>query len=381
MLFWEMCGFVHNFVRKRMTSMTMVSHKPHFPATFVLLPQMAERRRAAFYLAAEEYIAEIFPMGSYFFTWQVGPTVVMGRNQVAHQEVDIDFCRRQGIDVIRRRSGGGAIFADEGNIMTSLIADSAPVESLFREYAEAVANALRTLGAPARVSGRNDIVLDALGCSGNNPLTLGQEPLDVNDVTSRKVCGNAFYLLRERCIAHGTMLYDTNPSLMEGALNPDDTKLRQRGIRSVRSRVGLLRDYLPGMTTSLIQEQLRVLLCDKCVELSESDVIAISQKEQRYYDPEFLFSSAGRADFIRSARFPGCGNVEVRFRLVGSLIREVCVSGDYFSLGDVDEAFRTAFIGCPFSPDNLRLAVAEHHPERTIRGLEKASLLSILINS
>ena len=110
----------------------------HFPACFVELPSYTEHRRAPFYLAAEEYIAQTLPVDNYLFSWQLGPTVVMGRNQVAHQEVDLDFCRREGIDVVRRKSGGGAIFADSRNIMWSLITGEGAVEPLFVEYAEKV---------------------------------------------------------------------------------------------------------------------------------------------------------------------------------------------------------------------------------------------------
>ena len=161
----------------------------HFPACFVELPSYTEHRRAPFYLAAEEYIAQTLPVDNYLFSWQLGPTVVMGRNQVAHQEVDLDFCRREGIDVVRRKSGGGAIFADSRNIMWSLITGEGAVEPLFVEYAEKVARALNKLGADVELSGRNDIVLRDGG----------------------KICGNAFYHLPNRNIVHGTMLYDTNP--------------------------------------------------------------------------------------------------------------------------------------------------------------------------
>ena len=335
----------------------MPTAQSHFPACFVELPPEADGRRAAFYLAAEEYIADTLPADSYFLTWQLGPTVVMGRNQVAHQEVDLDFCRREGIDVIRRRSGGGAIFADERNIMTSLITEDAPVEVLFEEYAEAVARALRQLGAPAVVAGRNDIVLES----------------------GAKVCGNAFYKKTNRCIAHGTMLYDTNPRLMEGALHPDVNKLEQKGVKSVRSRIGLLKDYLPFGVDEL-RRRLRLLLCDCTVRLCDEDVLQIERLEKRYYAPEYFYGSSAKGDVVCTRRIPGCGQVEVSFSLQGSLITDVHLRGDFFDLGQAAETFRTAFAGRPFTPDSLRQAIAEHHPEQTIRGLSEEALRSLLLN-
>lgn len=330
----------------------------HFPACFVALPPETEGRRAAFYLAAEEYIADTLPEGSYFLTWQLGPTVVMGRNQVAHQEVDLDFCRREGIDVIRRRSGGGAIFADKRNIMTSLITEDAPVEPLFEEYAEAVAQALRQLGAPAVVAGRNDIVLES----------------------GAKICGNAFYKKTGRCIAHGTMLYDTNPRLMEGALHPDVSKLEQKGVKSVRSRIGLLKEYLPFGVEEL-RRRLRLLLCDRTLALTADDVRRIEQLEQRYYAPEYFYGSSAHGDVICARRIPGCGRVEVCFSLQGSLITDVHLHGDFFDLGLAAETFRTAFADRPFTPESLRQAIADCHPELTIRGLSEQALTDLILSA
>ncbi len=355
----------------------------HFPACYVELPTECEGRRAAFYLAAEEYIAEQFPEGSYFFTWQIGPTVVMGRNQVAHQEVDLDFCHREGIDVIRRRSGGGAIFADERNIMTSLITEDAPVEPLFQEYAEAVAQALRQLGAPAIVLGRNDIVLkdpprpSLKGRVKTQHTEAHPLPLRENQGGS-KVCGNAFYKKTNRCIAHGTMLYDTNPRLMEGALHPDISKLESKGVKSVRSRVGLLKDYL-SFGVDELRRQLRLLLCERTICLTADEVRHIELLEQRYYTPEYFYGSSAHADVIRTRRIPGCGQIEVSFSLQGSLITGVHLQGDFFDLGHATEAFRAAFSGCPFTPESMCQSIAKYHPEQTIRGLSEEALRDLVL--
>lgn len=330
----------------------------HFPACFVELPPYSEGRRAAFYLAAEEYIADTLPAGSYFFTWQLGPTVVMGRNQVAHQEVNLDYCRREGIDVIRRRSGGGAIYADEQNIMTSLITEGCPVEDLFEEYAQTVAGALCQLGAPAKVSGRNDIVLA--------------------DEHSSKVCGNAFYHKPQRNIAHGTMLYDSNLVAMTKALHPDDMKLAAKGVKSVRSRVGFLKDYL-SFDVGTLRQRLRMLLTDSTIRLTYEDLRQIEQLEQRYYEPEYFYGSSAHADVERKARIEGCGSLELYLSLQGTLINEVVLRGDFFDFGDAQDSFRKAFVGLPFTTDSIGQAIREHHPERTIRGLSSEDLETLLM--
>ena len=330
--------------------------KKHFPACYVELPPFCEGRRAAFYLATEEYVAEHLPEGCYFLTWIVGPTVVMGRNQVMHQEVNLDFCCTEGIDIIRRRSGGGAIFADEQNIMTSLITEDAPVEPLFQEYAETVSSALCRLGAPVQVSGRNDIVLSD---------------------EKRKICGNAFYKKANHCIVHGTMLYDTDPRRMEGALHPDINKLESKGIKSVRSRVGVLKDYLPYDVATL-RQQLRQQLCDNCIALSDADIHIIERLEQRYYQPDYLYGSSNHADIVRSGRIEGVGNLEIRLLLQGSIISDVEICGDFFAIDDAQAALRETLQGRPFSTDSIHQAILRYHPERTIRGLSTSNFIAFL---
>lgn len=326
-----------------------------FPACFVEMPSSAEGKRAAFYLAAEEYLASQFPEDNYLFTWQVSPTVVMGRNQVAHLELDLDFCRSEGIDVIRRKSGGGSIFADKGNIMVSVVTGNGSVEPLFAEYAENVAKCLCRLGAKVSVSGRNDIVLDGGG----------------------KICGNAFYHRKDRNIVHGTMLYDTNYNLMTGALTPDKAKLQSKGVTSVKSRVSLLKDQLQ-MSVEEIREALRMQLTDRQLRLTEDDVQYIKAIEADYYDPLYLYGHSAKADAVIEGRIPDCGNLSLHFALKGSRIEEVEVKGDYFALDDVDAAFRRAFVDRQFTRANLVEAVELHHPERSIRGLDTDQLADLI---
>lgn len=345
----------------------------YFPACHVLLPEGCEGRTCTFYLAVEEYVAQHCPAyaadgrpEAYFFTWRLPATVVMGRNQVAHQEVDLDFCRREGIDVTRRKSGGGAVFADPDNLMLSLITPGGDVETTFQAYAHAVSDALRKLGAPTSVSGRNDIVLD--------PLTLP----DGTQIPGGKVCGNAFYHLADRNIAHGTMLYDTNPRLMQGALHPDVSKLRSAGVKSVRSRVALLKDYISlgpeGLRSSLIP-----LLTDRSVSLTPADIAEVESMEREYRTPDFLYGSSAATDVSLGGRVQGVGELKFHFDLKGSIVRGVRLTGDYFELeGRASEAFSRAFAGIPFTPDALSKAVELHHPEREIRNLTAEQLRQLL---
>lgn len=330
----------------------------HFPSCFVLLPE--QPRRAAFYLAAEEWIAHHLPADNYLFTWQVSPTVVMGRNQIAHQEVDIDFCRQHGIDLIRRKSGGGAIFADNGNIMISLITPGGKVEPLFTEYAATVAGGLRSLGAHVEVHGRNDIILMGKG----------------------KVCGNAFYHLSSRNIVHGTLLYTTDYALMMGALKPLPDKLHPKGVQSVRARVGVLSEAvlnLPGEGGVLaLKEELRRILTNRTLVLPPEAIQEIETLEQAYYDEGYLYGSSAKDEEVRGCRVDGCGRVELHFELKGSLIKSVRLAGDFFELSPAEPAFQNALVGLKFTPECLAEAIRKYHPETTIRNLSEKALLQEL---
>ena len=186
---------------------------------FITLPD-EKIRPLSFYLAMEEYVARQPDVADCFFLWQVEPTVIIGRNQQLENEVNLDYCRQHGIQVFRRKSGGGCVYADEGNIMLSYITHDERVNFTFNRYINLVALVLCRLGIDAKATGRNDILIDG-----------------------RKVSGNAFYHLPGRSIVHGTLLYDTNMENMVGAITPSDRKLVSKGVKSVRQRIALLKDY------------------------------------------------------------------------------------------------------------------------------------------
>lgn len=332
-----------------------------FPAICISFPQYCGGRRAAFYLAAEEYVATCLPEGNYLFTWQIKPTVVIGRNQNAYAELDVDFCKQEGIDIIRRKSGGGSIFANEGNVMTSLVTGKGAVEQLFREYADNVSASLRALGAEVEVSGRNDIVL-------------------VYDGVRGKICGNAFYHLANSNIVHGTMLYDTDLRMMKGALTPQRAKLLSKGVKSVESRIALLKDVLTEMTVAQLQEHIATSLTNRTVHLTDEDISKIEEIERGYYEPSFLLGKHDYKDTSLQcrARIEGCGTVALAFAIENGIVSSVTLEGDYFELGDAEKAFSEAFATCPWSEHHLLERIEEYQPYTTIRGMQKQDLVAML---
>lgn len=331
--------------------------KSAFPACLITFPFNVEGKTAPFFLAAEEYVAATLPADNYLFAWILPPTVVMGRNQVADAEVDLEFCQREGIDVVRRKSGGGCIYADEGNIMFSLITPEGAVEPIFNDYASTMAEALTSIGVEAKVSGRNDILL----------------------ANGTKVCGNAFYHLKNRNIVHGTMLYDTNYNRMTRALTPDRLKLESAGVKSVKSRTGLIKEVLEIGVYGL-RSKLERLLTNRIWELKPEDILAIEEIERTYRDPEYLYGKKclNEKNITFSGRVEGCGRIEIHFVTQQERVADVFLTGDFFAHGDSDTAFRKTFKGVPMQTRALAEAVLTHHPETSVRGLSTESLIHLL---
>jgi lipoic acid synthetase/lipoate-protein ligase A len=230
---------------------------------YIALPTN-EIRRLSFYLAMEEYVARHVNEPDCFFMWQVAPTVIFGRNQVVENEVNLTYCRNHDIRVVRRKSGGGCVYADMDNLMLSMVTDGDNVGFTFNRFVTMIQLALHKVGVSATSTTHNDIMIG-----------------------DRKVCGTAFYQLPGRSIVHSTMLYDTNMEHMLHAITPSAEKLEKKGIQSVRQRITLLKDHTPfGLEE--IKQIIRNTLCDGELMLTEEQVVAIEEIEQSYLKQDFI---------------------------------------------------------------------------------------------
>ena len=184
----------------------------------VVLP---EGQPLAWYLEQEIRLAQTVTE-DLFFCWRVRPTVIYGRHQQREAEVNEAYCREHGIDVVQRKSGGGCVYADEGNLMLSLISTDTHSEQVFSRFMQTLAHVLQSLGLEAVTTAHNDIL-----------------------VGGRKVSGNACYALPNATIVHGTLLYDVNLDALEQAITPSEAKLQKHAVQSVRQRVTNIRAMLP----------------------------------------------------------------------------------------------------------------------------------------
>ena len=230
---------------------------------YLLLPEN-NNRSLVFYLAMEEYVARLKDESDSFFLWQVEPTVIFGRNQVVENEVNLDYCRKHGIRVVRRKSGGGCVYADMDNVMLSFVTSEENVGIAFNRFINMVLLVLRKMGIEATGTSHNDVMI------GN-----------------RKVCGTACYHLEGRSIVHSTMLYDTNMDHMLNAITPGPEKLQKKGIQSVRQRITLLKDHT-SLSLDEVKTLIRDILCVGERQLTPEDVVEIEKIEQQYLREDFI---------------------------------------------------------------------------------------------
>lgn len=226
----------------------------------IVLPEVKDRS-LVFYLAMEEFVAREIE-GEAFFVWRVNPTVIIGRNQDLEAEVNMDYCREHGVEVVRRKSGGGCVYSDKGNIMISYISGRGDVSEVFERYLDMLTSCLRSLGLPAEKSGRNDILVDG-----------------------RKVSGNAFHMLPDRSIVHGTLLYSTDFDALEAAIRPPVEKLERHGVASVRQRVTNLSECLDPSVISCVEQFEDYLVrrfADTEIRLDQQQVDAIEKIAEEY---------------------------------------------------------------------------------------------------
>ena len=244
-----------------------------------ILIHIPSGNRLVWYLAAEEYFAKnihsLLPelpvsADGFLFTWIVPPTVIFGRHQVMANEVNIPFCQANNIAMYRRKSGGGCVYADEGNLMVSYISTSPHSEQVFQAYLDTMSDCLRNMGYKAVKSTHNDIM-----------------------VGDYKVSGNACFALPQATIVHGTLLYDVDYDMLQQAITPSKEKLAKHGVQSVRQRVMNLKNIANAidlLSTQVLAQKIETFGCNLAYTPSEKDLSEIDKIEQEYLDPHFIHS-------------------------------------------------------------------------------------------
>lgn len=292
-----------------------------------------------FNLAFEEYVLLHRTKGNYLLLWQNDNTVVIGQNQNTIEEIDYDYVRKHNIAVVRRSTGGGAVYHDLGNLNYSFITDAGNAEELtISKFTTPVVMALQQLGLDATASGRNDIL-----------------------VNGYKVSGTAQRLAGKRILHHGTLLFDTNPLVMENALRVRPEKFRSKSVKSVRSRVGNIKQFLPkDLTISEFWQFLKTALAENGLlqeELSAQEIAEINKlRDEKYATWDWNFGHSPAYN-MRNSRCFSSGILEVRVNVVNGAITQISFWGDFLSRRDLTPICN-ALIGCDMREDAIMAALA-----------------------
>ena len=322
---------------------------------YILLPKPDTIHQLPFYFAVEEYVARHYTDDDYFMGWRVNPTVMLGRNQLIDNEVNTDYCKEHKIDIFRRKSGGGCIYADKGCIQFSYISRAVNANEAFAAYMQRMADLLKGLKIDAQLSGRNDILIN-----------------------ETKVSGCAFYQLSNRSVLHNSLLFDTQLDHLSNALTPAKEKLQSKGVASVRQRVTNVATYTQ-LDILTFMDYVRQEMCGtEVLELTEEDMKEVAEIEKELASYEFVYGKNPKYSLVRKHRFEGVGTLEAHIELKNNIIGSINMVGDYFLLGDIDHDFLSLLKGCEFTREAVEERLENIDLSTIIRGLKLRQFLRLL---
>ncbi|MDR6124632.1 lipoate-protein ligase A [Bacillus sp. SLBN-46] len=313
-------------------------------------------------LAIEEYALKNLDIDETYLLFYINePSIIIGKNQNTIEEINTEYVESNGIHVVRRLSGGGAVYHDLGNLNFSFITkDDGESFHNFRKFTEPVVAALKSLGVNAELSGRNDLLAEG-----------------------RKVSGNAQFSTRGRMFSHGTLLFNSEMDHVVSALKVKKDKIESKGIKSIRSRVANISEFLPEKIN--IQE-FRSLILKHIFEgkenipeyvLTEEDWEKIHQlSKERYQNWEWNYGKSPKFNLQHSHRFP-VGSIDVRLEVNKGLIENCKIYGDFFGVGDVSD-IETRLIGLRYEKSELEKALADLEISRYFGNITKEEFVNLI---
>lgn len=272
-------------------------------------------------LAIEEYALKNLGINETYLLFYINePSIIIGKNQNTIEEINTEYVDNNGIHVVRRLSGGGAVYHDLGNLNFSFITkDDGNSFHNFRKFTEPVVEALKKLGVNAELSGRNDLLAEG-----------------------RKISGNAQFATKGRMFSHGTLLFNSEMDHIVSALRVKKDKIESKGIKSVRSRVANISEFL---TEKISIEEFRSLLLKYIFEGKEITEYVLTDKDwekihqlskERYQNWDWNYGKSPKFNLQHSHRFP-VGQIDVRLEVNKGIIENCKIYGDFFGVGDVSE--------------------------------------------
>ena len=311
-------------------------------------------------MAFDEFCLESLPIDEpVFFLWQNRPAVIVGLNQEVNTEVNLDYLNKNNIALVRRVTGGGAVYHDLGNLNYTIVGRSEDLERDYPEYASILMKALQELGIPATLSGRNDILVDG-----------------------KKVSGFAKRVCKNRLMVHGTLMYDVDLEVLPQALTPSASKLQSKGIASVRSRVANLRDYLPEVAdiqafSQRLEEILSCHYTDTEYQLSAEDLASIQRlANEKFAQWEWNYGRSPKATLTHSARL-ACGTVEIHLKIAENRIVFCQFGGDFLGNLPTSEV-ESALNGVVYEANAIRECLKKMEIGQYFDGVEVDDLVNLM---
>jgi lipoate---protein ligase len=272
-------------------------------------------------LAIEEYALKNLDIDESYLLFYINePSIIIGKNQNTIEEINTDYVEKEGLHVVRRLSGGGAVYHDFGNLNFSFITkDDGESFHNFQKFTEPVVKALNKLGVNAELSGRNDLLAEG-----------------------RKISGNAQFSTKGRMFSHGTLLFDSEMENVVSALKVKKDKIESKGIKSIRSRVANISEFLSEKMTI---EEFRSTLLDFIFDGSDVEEYVLTEEDwaniqelskERYQNWNWNYGKSPKFNLQHSHRFP-VGQIDVRLEVNKGMIENCKIYGDFFGVGNVED--------------------------------------------
>lgn len=314
-------------------------------------------------LAIEEYVLKTMDVDkdSFLLFYINEPSIIIGRNQNTIEEIDTEYVEANKLHVVRRLSGGGAVYHDHGNLNFSFIAkDDGESFRNFKKFTEPVVAALAEMGVKAELLGRNDILVEG-----------------------RKISGNAQFATNGRIFSHGTLMFDTEIEGVVSALKVRKDKIESKGIKSIRSRVANISEFLE---TPMSIEQFRLALLKSIfggeekiqyLELTEEDWANIhALSKERYANWDWNYGKSPKFNLQHTHRFP-VGGLDVRLDVNRGTIGDVHIFGDFFGVGDVS-VIEKSLAGVKYDRESIATAINQIDIPSFLGGITKEDFLQLI---
>lgn len=314
-------------------------------------------------LAIEEYLLKTMNVEQdpFLLFYINEPSIIIGKNQNTAEEINTDYVDSNGIHVVRRLSGGGAVYHDHGNLNYSFITvDDGESFRNFRKFTEPVVQALQGLGVNAELSGRNDLMAEG-----------------------RKISGNAQFSTKGRMYSHGTLLFDTEVEAVVSALKVSKEKIESKGIKSIRSRVANISEFLEApMSVTEFRSAILHSIFDgeenvRYYELTDQDWVGIHKiSKERYGNWDWNYGKSPKFNIKHSHRFP-VGGIDVRLQVENGVVQDASIFGDFFGVGDVSE-IESAITGIKYERASLDEAITGFDIPKYLGGITKEEFLKLI---